>query len=164
MVRIYKIQFDSWVQQCGCNFFTNFACCFLRACYFSPCGRGVKYAYRLPACCMRGLKRCPDGSASTACDYASLLYNLYRDAGPKHCHYSQTSRAKSPLNPFYTWCNMLLTGLHHSPVVSTLLLFLPSNSSILPLHLVPLFLPHTEKYFRNLIKLIRNQIIFTLFD
>ena len=98
MVRIYKIQFDSWVQQCGCNFFTNFACCFLRACYFSPCGRGVKYAYRLPACCMRGLKRCPDGSASTACDYAGLLCNLYRDASLKRCPqippYSPSLRAR----------------------------------------------------------------------
>ena len=28
---------------------------------------------------------------------------------------SQTSRAKSPLNPLYTWCIMLLTGLHLSP-------------------------------------------------
>ena len=63
-----------------------------------------------------------------------------RDAGPnpKHCHYPQTSRAQSPLNPFYTWCNILLTGLHHSLIVSIPLL-LPSNFSILPLHLPPLF-------------------------
>ena len=27
-------------------------------------------------------------------------------------------RAQSPLNPFYTWCKMFLTGLHNSPVVS----------------------------------------------
>ena len=34
-----------------------------------------------------------------------------------------------PLNPFYTWCKMLLTELHHSPVDS-IPFFLPSNSSI----------------------------------
>ena len=39
------------------------------------------------------------------------------------------SRAKSPLNHFYTWCNMLLTGLHHSPVVVSI-----------TLHLLPLLL------------------------
>ena len=49
----------------------------------------------------------------------------------KRCQHSQTSRAQSPLNLLYTWCNMLLTGLHQSPVVS-IPLFLPSNSSILP--------------------------------
>ena len=37
-------------------------------------------------------------------------------------------------NPFFIWCNMLLTGLHHSPVISIPHLF-PLNSSILPLHL-----------------------------
>ena len=63
-----------------------------------------------------------------------LLCNLYRDAGPKRCQHSQTYRAQSPLNLFYTWCNMLLTRLHHSPVVS-IPLFLPSNSSLYPLHL-----------------------------
>merc|ERR1719452_382199 len=46
-------------------------------------------------------------------------------------------RAQSPLNHFYTWCSMLLPGVHHSPVVSVPLL-LCSNSSILPLHLPPL--------------------------
>ena len=69
-------------------------------------------------------------TGSAAWDYVNLLCNLYRDVGPKRCHHSQTSRAKSPLNPSYTWGNMLLTELHHSPVVSSLLL--PSNSSILP--------------------------------
>ena len=47
------------------------------------------------------------------------------------------SPAKSPLNHFYTWCNMLLTGLHHSTVVSISPLLL-SNYSMLPLHLPPL--------------------------
>ena len=47
--------------------------------------------------------------------YASLLCNLYRNAGLKRCYYFQTSRAQSPFNSFYIWCNMLLTGLHHSP-------------------------------------------------
>ena len=29
---------------------------------------------------------------------AGILWNLYRDVGPKHCHHSQTSRAQSPLD------------------------------------------------------------------
>ena len=86
---------------------------------------------------MRQLKVCPDSSASTTWDYAALLWNHYRVARPKRCHHSQTSRTQSPLNPFYTWCNMLLTGLHHSPVVSISLL-IPSNSSILSLHFPPM--------------------------
>ena len=86
---------------------------------------------------MSRLKVCPDGSASTAWDYYYPLCNLYRDAGPNHCRHSQTSCAQSPFDPFYAWSNMLLTGLHHSPVASIPLL-LPSNSSILPLHLPPL--------------------------
>ena len=74
---------------------------------------------------MRSLKGCPDSSASTAWDYTGLLCNLYRDSHPKHFHHSQTCRVQSPLNPFYTWCNMLLTGsaqcqhCQHSLVVST---------------------------------------------
>jgi len=113
---------------------------FLRLCYLSfilwlyPCGRGVEYAHCFPTYHMRLLKECPDGSVSTAWDYTGILCNLYRDAGLKRCHYSQASRAQSALNPFYTWCNMLLTGLHHSPVVSNPILLL-SNPSILPLHL-----------------------------
>ena len=70
---------------------------------------GVEYAHSFPACCMRQLKGCRDGSASTAWDYAGLLCNLYLDDGPKHFHHSQTSRAISPLDPFYTGCNLLLT-------------------------------------------------------
>ena len=46
----------------------------------------------------------------------------------------QTSCAQSPLNPFYTWCNMLLTCFHFSSVVSIPFVLL-STSSILPLHL-----------------------------
>jgi len=76
---------------------------------------------------------------STAWDYVGLLCNLYRDAVPKHWHFSQTSRAQFPVNFFYTWCNFLLTGLHHSPVVNIPFL-LPWSSSILPLHLPPLSL------------------------
>ena len=86
---------------------------------------------------MRRLKECPDGSTSTTLNYAGLLGNLYWNASPKRCHNSQTSRAQSPLNNFYTWCNMLLTGLPHSPVVS-IPLILPSNTSILLLHLTSL--------------------------
>ena len=99
-----------------------------------PCGRGVECAHRFPVCRLRRLKGCPDGSASTAWDYAGFLCKLHRDAGPKRCHHSQTSRAQSPLNPFYTWCNILLTEFHYSPVVS-IPLVLPSNTSILLLSL-----------------------------
>ena len=70
------------------------------------------------------------------------MYNYLRVKvcdGSKPCQHSQTSRAKSPLNPFYTWCKILLTGLHHSPVGSIPLL-LPTNSSIFPLHLPPLLI------------------------
>ena len=62
---------------------------------------------------------------------------LYRNAGPKRCHHSQTSRTQSPLNQFYTWFNLLLTGLHHSFEVR-ITLHLPSNSSILTLQFPPL--------------------------
>ena len=99
----------------------------------SPWGRAVEYVHRFPACHMRRLKGCPDGSASW--DYAGHLCNLHRDVNPKRCHHSQTSRAQSSPKPFYIWCNMLLTDLHYSPVVSIPLL-IPSNSSILPLHLI----------------------------
>ena len=75
---------------------------------------------------LRRLRGCHNGSASTAWDYlgrghvTSLQFRLKRpqDAGSKRCHVSQTSCAQSPLNTFYTWCNMLLTGwpiiAHHS--------------------------------------------------
>ena len=74
-------------------------------------------------CCLRRLKGYPDGSASTAWDFAGLLCNLYRVASSKRCQHFETSRVESPLNPFYTWCNILLTGLHHFPIVSIPLLF-----------------------------------------
>ena len=61
---------------------------------------------------------CPDGIASTAWEYASLLCNIYRDAGAKCCHHPETSHAQSPLISFYIQYNMLLTGLHHSSIVS----------------------------------------------
>ena len=32
----------------------------------TPCGRVVEYAHRFPACHMRRLRGCPDGSASMA--------------------------------------------------------------------------------------------------
>ena len=86
----------------------------------------VECAHRFPACRMRRLKGFPVGSAFTVWDYAGILCNLYRDAGPKCCHHFQTSRAQSPLNPFYTWCNMFLTRLHHSPVVRCNPLLSPS--------------------------------------
>ena len=91
---------------------------------------------------MRRLKECPYGSASTRWDYPGLMSNLYhlgwryQDADPKRCYYSQTSCVESPLNPFWKWCSMLLTVLHHSPIVSIPLL-LPSNPSILLLFFPP---------------------------
>ena len=56
--------------------------------------------------------------------------------------FSNYSRTQFTLNLFYKWCNMLLTGLHHSSVVIIPFL-LPSNSSILPLHLPSLLPPLT---------------------
>ena len=70
-------------------------------------------------------------------DYASLLWNLYslgwryRDAGPKHCDYSQTSRVsdlsilKPPLNYFAHGATYCWLWLHHPPVVNILLLLPP---------------------------------------
>ena len=55
-----------------------------------------EYAHRFPVCRIRRLKGCPNVSASTAWDYTGLVCNLYRDAGPKCCHDSQTSCAQSP--------------------------------------------------------------------
>ena len=51
----------------------------------------------------------------------------------------KTSRCQSPPHstPCFIWCDILLTGSHHFPVVNTPVLF-PSNSSILPLQLPPL--------------------------
>ena len=100
-----------------------------------PLWAGVEYAHRFPVCRMRRLEGCTDATATTAWNYAGLLCNLYRDAGPKRCHLYQTSRAQSSLNPFYTWCDILPSGLHHLPVVSIPFLLL-SYSSIL--HLPPL--------------------------
>ena len=83
----------------------------------TPYGRGVEYVHRFPACRMRRLKRCPDGSISTAWNYADRLWKLYRDAGPIHCHFSQTYYTQFTCNRFYIWCNMLLTELHPSPTL-----------------------------------------------
>ena len=43
--------------------------------YDPPCGQGLEYTHRILACRMRRLKGCPDGSASTAWNYDSLLCN-----------------------------------------------------------------------------------------
>ena len=91
-------------------------------------------SHRFPACHMRWLKGCPDGSASTARDYAGLLCNLYQDAGPKRYQHSQTSRVQSTLNRFYIWCNIFPF------LLVSILLYLPSNSSILSLN-HPLLFP-----------------------
>ena len=103
----------------------------------SPCGQGLEYAYRFPACRMRRLKVCPDGSAFTAWDYALLLCYLYsigwRD---RYSQYSWALPLFSSLScPIPT--QPLLHIVQHVAVVSIPLL-LPSNSSILSLQL-PLF-------------------------
>ena len=87
---------------------------------FTPWGQAVEYAHCFPAWRIRRLKGCSDGSASTAWEYTGLLWNLYQDVYPKRWHHSQTFHAQSPLKPLYTWCNMLLTRLHHYTVVSIL--------------------------------------------
>ena len=81
---------------------------------FTPCRLEVEYAYRFSACRMGRMKGCPYGSTSIAWYYAVLLCTLYRDADPKRYQHSQNSFPIPP-NHLYTWCNMLLTGLHHSP-------------------------------------------------
>ena len=103
---------------------------------FSLYGRGIKYAHRCHAYRTRRLNGCPDGSACTAWDYACLLCNFYRDAGLKHCHHTYTSRAQSPLNPFYTccWPSCTIPRSQHSPPPPPLKFFhtLPYLPSIFP--------------------------------
>ena len=75
--------------------------------------------------------------------YILLYIRLYEKLGDISADISITFSNLSctiPTQPFYTWCNMFLTGLHHSPVVS-IPLFLLSNSSILPFHLFPFPFP-----------------------
>ena len=74
---------------------------------------------------------------------SDLLCNLYSvTAGEtarglsKRCHYSQTSRAKSLLDIFFIWRDILLTGSHHSPVVNT-----TSTSPQIPPYYLLLHLP-----------------------
>ena len=64
----------------------------------------------------------------------ALLYNAGETAEvrSKRCHYSQTSPAQSsPQSTPFLHMVRLLTGSHHSPVISTPFIF-SSNSSILP--------------------------------
>ena len=70
-----------------------------------------------------------------------LTKTKWTKAGLDEKLWTKTRWTKTARTPFYTWCNMFLTGLHHSPVVSIPLL-LPSNSSTLPLFLPPLFARH----------------------
>ena len=87
---------------------------------------------------MRQLKGCPDSNASTAWDHPAsfIVYSLgWRDRWMPAQNAATILKLlvpNPPVNPFHTWCNMLLTGLHHSPVVSLTLLLLPSNTSIIP--------------------------------
>ena len=70
--------------------------------------------------------------------------------------YELFSNLSSPIsvNSFYTWCNLLLTGLHHSSVVSIPLLLLPSNSSTLPLTSPHFFPPLRAREFGTIITII----------
>ena len=77
-------------------------------------------------------------------EYAGLLWNLYKSRlkipGCQPKMLSLFSNLLCPINPFHTWCNMLLTGTHHFTVISNPLL-LPSHSSIIPLQHPPLHYP-----------------------
>ena len=58
----------------------------------------------------------------------------------RRCRYSHSFMSNPfPTEPLYIWCNILLTGSHHSPVIS-IFLSLTWNFSILPLHLPPLLI------------------------
>ena len=106
--------------------------------YLTHCGREVlQYAHRFSVCRVRRLKECPDGRAATAWTAPASCVTSTEMSAKNAATILKTSRAQYSLNRFYTLWNMLLTGLHHSLLVSVSLL-LPTNSSILPLHLSPL--------------------------
>ena len=83
-----------------------------------PYRQGVEWAHRFPACHMRRLKGLPDGSACTAWNYAGFLcfYSLgWRDRGMPAENSVTVLKLLVPnpqLNPFFIWCDILLTGLH----------------------------------------------------
>ena len=72
---------SSWLWDWGCSMNVNDNWATGSACEHNTWGiafgRGGEYAHQIPARCMRRIKGCPDGSASTACDYGGLLCNLY---------------------------------------------------------------------------------------
>ena len=104
----------------------------------STCGWGIEYAHRFPASCMRRMKRCPDGSASTSVGLHWSPVQPLPGCRPKTLPTFPNLSCPIPSQPLL---QMLLTGLHHSTVVSIpLLLLLPSKSSIFPLHFPPLLL------------------------
>ena len=59
---------------------------------------------------------------------------LQKQTAKKQKNNEHITKTQSPLNSYCIWYNTLLTGLHHSPVVSIPLLLL-WNSTILPFHL-----------------------------
>ena len=76
-------------------------------------------------------------------DYAGILCNLQSSVGDRGNWdkplplFSNLSRPNSSsLNLFFIWCNIFMSGSHHSPIVS-IPLFLPSNSSTFHLHTPP---------------------------
>ena len=64
-----------------------------------PCWQGVEYDHLFPSCRLWRLKDCPNGSASTAWDYAGLLCSIYWEAGPKRCDHSQNLSCPIPSQP-----------------------------------------------------------------
>ena len=98
--------------------------------------RGVEYDHRFSACRTKRLTGCPNGSVLQRGTMPTLMYPR-PGCRPKTLPPFSNLSCPIPIKHFYTWCNMLLTGLHRSPVV-IIPLFLPSNSYILSLHLPPL--------------------------
>ena len=111
----------------------------------------VEYTHSIPCVSYEAAKRgqvlmtarVRRGTTPASCGSSTLHLSEVRS---KHCHYSQTPRAQSPPHsiPFFISCAILLTGLHQSPEVSTILLR-PSNFSTLP----PLLLPRCTRVKRK---------------
>ena len=104
-----------------------------------PCGRGVEYTDRFPACRMRRLKECPNGSTNTAWDYVVLLCKLYRPGcRSKTLPLFSNLSYPIPIHPLLHMVQHVANWVALFPGVSVPLL-LPSNSSILLLHLPSVF-------------------------
>ena len=105
----------------------------------SPCGWGVEYAHRIPACRIGRLKGCPDGSASISAGLHRYPVYLLPGCRLKTLLKFSNFSCQIPTQPLLHMVHMFMTGLHHSPVVS-IPLHIITNSFIFPLHLPPLLL------------------------